>query len=300
MRRLLPLLIICLFLISCIAAFLTTPAKNQEQRAVFQPSGIAVLDIFGPITFDTRSQSIYPTGADALLGQISEIEENMLIKGVVLRINSPGGTVGASQEVFDAILRLKETRKIPVVASIADVGASGAYYVAMASDTIFANRGSMVGSIGVIMGNINISKFSEKYGLDFVTFKSGEYKDGLSMWREPNDADIKLFQSIVDNTHAQFVADFTRERNMTIDTAHALTKGQIFTGEQALEKQLIDHVGGLHDALTFAARQAGIQGNPTIIPLSHRPFLDILSVWQKRLGASISHLFFSSPSLEFR
>ena len=210
--------VIALFCASIVTQLLVSSDSQSETKSsdIFQSkSGIAVIDIYGPISFASPSQAFIPVGADAIISQLKAAEDNKKVKGVVLRINSPGGTVGASQEIFSAIQTLKEKRDIPIVASIADVGASGAYYAAMATDTIYANRGSLIGSIGVIIGNINITELAKRYGLSYEIYKSGEYKDALSSWRTASEKEKELYQGLVDNVYEQFLSDFVTTRKLT-------------------------------------------------------------------------------------
>lgn len=277
------------------------PAPSTSSKDLFQSkSGIAIIDIYGPIAFASPSQSFIPTGADAIINQLKAAEENKKVKGIILRINSPGGTVGASQEVFSAIQSLKTKRDIPIVASIADVGASGAYYAAMASDTIYANRGSLIGSIGVIMGNINITELAKRYGVSYEVYKSGDYKDSFSSWRTASEKEKELYQGLIDNVYSQFLTDFVSSRKLTEKQAKNLAQGQVFTGETAKEKGIIDELGTFQDALAFTAQKAGIQGKPTIIHLEDQPFKDVLSLWRDQLGATLRNTLVPSTTLEYR
>ena len=303
MNKKLPIIgLIVLFALSIfIQVSQKTPSKKVSTTDIFQSkSGIAVIDLYGPIAFGSPSQSFIPTGADAVITQLKAAEDNKKVKGVVLRINSPGGTVGASQEIFSAIQSLKEKRDIPIVASIADVGASGAYYAAMATDTIFANRGSLIGSIGVILGNINITELVKRYGVSYEIYKSGEYKDALSSWRTASEKEKALYQNLVDNVHKQFLNDFTKSRNISKKEADVLAQGQVFTGETAQKTGIIDELGTFQDAITFTAKKAGIEGNPTIIQLDNQPFKDVLSIWRDQLGASIRSILIPTTTLEYR
>lgn len=180
------------------------------------------------------------------------------IKGVLLRINSPGGTVGASQELYASIARLRTQNKY-IVASIADMGASGAYYTASACNMIFANRGSLVGSIGVIMNSVNMQDLFEKLGVKPQTFKAGKYKDLLSMYRGSTDEEKTMVQSMLNDVHHQFMDDIMAFRKNKITQITPLAQGQIFTGEQAKKVGLIDATGGEIEALDFLAKKLNIK-----------------------------------------
>jgi len=236
------------------------------------------LDLYGPISFPQYSSSIFPVGANLTLSQLRSIKENSNVKGLLIRINSPGGTVGASQEIYESIKSIKQEMNIPVVAQIGDVGASGAYYAALGADTIFANPGSLVGSIGVIIGNISIYKLAEKHGVEFDAYKSGPYKDILSMWRPSTKEEEKLLQSVVDDVFSQFQKAFVESRKITQAEADRLAQGQIYSGLQALENNLIDKIGGYNDALQYIGELTGLGKNPTIISTYTNNWRDMVSI----------------------
>lgn len=257
---------------------------------------IAVVDLYGPIAFSSGT-SMFPSGAEATIKELKMIREDKDVKAVILRINSPGGTVGASQEIYDQLNKLKAELDIPIIASVGDIGASGAYYAALAADDIFANPGSLVGSIGVIMGNINFSQLAEKYGVDFDVYKSGKFKDTLSGWRTSNDEEEALLQGLVDNVHQQFVSALMEEREISEEQADEIAQGQVFSGEQALEETLIDHIGSFDDAVTYAAKVTGIPGKPRIISKRRKGFQDVFQSFGKEFG--LRQFFNTTPTLEF-
>lgn len=261
--------------------------------------GIAVLYLSGPISFNANPYLGSSYGVESFLEQVEDLEDNKHVKALVVRINSPGGTVGASQEMYRALLKLKEVSKIPIVASIGDVGASGAYYTALGSDVIFANPGSMVGSIGAYIGNINYSELAKRYGVDFQIYKSGEYKDMLSSWRPPTQKEKEILQQMVSNIHQQFVTALIHSRKLSTDNAYLLAQGQIFTGEQAKSLKLIDHTGGLREAILFAHQKAGLKGKPNIINPYNRNIYDLMNFWWGQLENRLSVFFRVSPELKW-
>ena len=206
------------------------------------------------------------------------------VKAIILRINSPGGGVGASQEIYRQIKKVKEKGKV-VVASIADVGASGAYYIAMAADKIYANPGTITGSIGVIINFLNAEKLLGKIGIDFVTVKSGKYKDAGSFSRQASEEEKKLFQKLIDDVLNQFVDDVVQSRTeqlakvinlkekdeikrKQIIKKYVLEKiadGRIITGFEAKKLGLIDEIGNIDDAIEGTAAMVGISGRPLVI-----------------------------------
>ncbi|RAP33252.1 signal peptide peptidase SppA [Candidatus Marinamargulisbacteria bacterium SCGC AAA071-K20] len=237
-------------------------------------------------------------GAENILQQIEDMENDDRINALILRINSPGGTVGASQEIFERLKRFKAKKDVPIIASIGDIGASGAYYAALSADTIFANPGSLVGSIGVIMGNVNFTNLIEKHGVRFDVYKSGQYKDTLSSWRDPSDREKRLLQNVVDNVHSQFETAVINNRNLNKKQAKSLAQGQIFTGEQAHQKNLIDELGTFEDSLYFAAKLLGSNERPTIVSKSTSSVYDIFSFWEEQLGGKMSGMFFTPQILK--
>lgn len=195
------------------------------------------------------------TSADSIVEQLGRVRRTPGIEALVVRINSPGGTVAASQEVHTELQKIKEL-DIPVVVSMGDTAASGGYLAAMAADHIIANPGTITGSIGVIMEVINYRELADKLGIDFETIISGPYKDIGSPSREMTLEERELLQNIVDEMHRDFVEIVAQGRNMDADSVFPLAQGQIYTGNQALELGLIDSLGSYTDALERAADMA--------------------------------------------
>lgn len=240
---------------------------NQE------PSSIAVIKIYGPIQFGDQGNMFQPqSSVESWLQELKAIESNSDVKALILRINSPGGTVGASQEFFEAVQLYKEKTNVPVIASIADMGTSGAYWIALSADVIFANPGSMIGNIGVILGNLNFEDLAKKLGVHYQVFKSGQYKDILSSWRTPSDQEDKILQNMVDNIHLQFIDVLATSRGFNKDTAEELANGQIFTGTQAKNMGLIDNVGSLQAAVTFAKKEFNLPEDAEPTSMRGNPF----------------------------
>jgi protease-4 len=196
--------------------------------------------------------------SDETLRQIKAFRDDDRIKAIVVRINSPGGGVGASQEIYREIRKTTQTKK--VVASMASVAASGGYYVAAATDKIMANPGTVTGSIGVIMGYTNIEKLLEKIGVLPVVIKSGRYKDLGSPVRELAPEEREILQQFSDGLHAQFISDVAQGRGLDEAKVVAVADGRVFTGKWALEYGLVDQLGNLEDALALAGQLAGLEG----------------------------------------
>ena len=193
-----------------------------------------------------------------ILKDIKIFQENPAIKAIILRIESPGGGIGPSQEIFREIMKVKTDKKI--IASMGSVAASGGYYIASATDGIMANSGTITGSIGVIMEYANIMEIAKKIGISPVVIKSGEYKDMGSPLRELEESEKKIFQELVDDLHLQFVTDVANSRKMDVQTIASLADGRVYTGRKAVTLKLVDRIGNLDDAVQWAGELAGIDG----------------------------------------
>jgi len=207
------------------------------------------------------------------------------IKAMVLRINSPGGTVGASQEIYQAIKSLREDG-IKVVVSMGDVAASGGVYVALAADKIIGNPGTVTGSIGVIIRTNVLKDLYKKVGVDHQIIKSGPYKDILSSMRYFTDEEKAILQDLIDNTYNQFISAVSEGRNIDIEMVKSFADGRIFTGLQAKEYGLVDETGSLQDAVNLAGKLAGIDKKPEVIEIKPKK-----TILQKITGANVNEIF---------
>lgn len=223
-------------------------------RSVMVPVGekIGVLEVYGPIS-DIRY----------LREQIKDFREKQTVKAVVLRIDSPGGGVAPSQELYAALKQLAD--KKPLIVSMGSVAASGGYYLAVAGQHLFANPGSITGSIGVIMSFPDYRELMDKVGVRAEVVKSGKFKDIGSSYREFSAEDRKLLQNMIDDVHAQFVEAISEGRKMPVDRLRPYIDGRLFTGRQALEIGLIDELGSFDDAVKYAARKAGLGDDPDLV-----------------------------------
>lgn len=202
--------------------------------------------------------------SEGIVKQFKDFGEDESIKAIVLRVNTPGGGVAASQEIYEGIRRVRDGGK-PVVISIASLGASGGYYAACGGNVIMSDPGSLVGSIGVIISLTNFRDLAEKLGISETVIKSGELKDAGNPLRELNDKDREYFQSIVDDSYDQFLEVVSRERKINKDSLRVYADGRVYTGRQAKEIGLVDSLGTFDDAIMMASRMAGIDGEPTIV-----------------------------------
>jgi len=201
--------------------------------------------------------------------QLKRFREDDDIRAIVVRVDSPGGVVGPSQEIYREIVRTKATKK--VVASMGAVAASGGYYVVAGADGIVANPGTITGSIGVIMEYTNFQELFNKIGLSPVVIKSGKFKDAGSPVRAMTPEEERLLKDFVGRLHSQFVAAIAEGRQLDLKSVQALADGRIYTGEDAKDIGLVDRIGNLEDAIQWAGRLAGIEGDiVTVYPPEKR------------------------------
>ena len=245
---------------------------------------IAIVDVDGIITDSRIGASREKVVADL------ERAEQIKARAVVLRINSPGGTVGASQEIHQAVVRLRK-RGFPVVASLGDVAASGGIYVAVAADRIVANPGTVTGSIGVILKSSNLRALYQKIGVESEVVKSGPYKDLLSTFRPLTAEERQLLQGLIDDTYNQFVTAVANGRNLAAEQVRNFADGRIFTGQQAKELGLLDELGGQQRAIDLAAEMVRMVGKPNVVQISTRK-----RGWLARLFGAVEKIEFE---LEF-
>ena len=210
--------------------------------------------------------------------ELKRFGENPSIKAIVLRIDSPGGGVVPSQEIYDAVQRVRNKNNKAVIASMGTVAASGGYYIAAATDRIIANPGTLTGSIGVIMETANVEGLLKKIGVEGIVVKSGKFKDVGSPLRKMTAEEQALLQAVMDDVHQQFIEAVAEGRALEPSTVQALADGRIFTGRQAKDAKLVDELGNLDDAIQLAADLAGIEGEPKVIEprrrFSFREFID--------------------------
>lgn len=233
-------------------------AGFQDRRETGLPK-VGVVELSGVIT-----------SARETVSQIKQFREDKSIRAIVLRIDSPGGTVGSAQEIYREIIKTKTKKKI--VASMGTLAASGGYYVAAGADKIMANPGTITGSIGVILGYTNFEKLLEKIGLVPVVVKSGQYKDLGSPTRPMSPEEEQLLQEVSDGIHRQFINDVADGRGLAVDKVSKIADGRIFTGETALQMGLVDRLGNMEDAVQWAGHLAGVKGDVEAVYAPERAF----------------------------
>jgi protease IV len=211
-------------------------------------------------------------------GVIEELQQYLAddgVKAIILRVDSPGGGVGPSQEIYREIMRIKSNSKRKVVTSMGSVAASGGYYIACASDLIVANPGTITGSIGVVMQFSNFEELLKKIGIKGVVLKSGEHKDIGSPFREMTLEEKRIMQEVLDNVHQQFIQAVADGRKLERSKVAQIADGRILTGEQAKNLGLVDQLGNLQDTIDITAKLAGIVGKPNILYPKKK-----ISIWE--------------------
>jgi protease-4 len=232
------------------------------------------------------------------VGELKRFSENPSVKAIVLRIDSPGGGVVPSQEIHDAVKRVRSKSNKAVIASMGSVAASGGYYIAAATDRIVANPGTLTGSIGVIMETANVEGLLQKIGVEGVVIKSGKYKDVGSPLRKMSEEERGLLQAVMDDVHKQFIEAVAEGRAIEMSDAQALADGRIFTGRQAKEAKLVDELGDLEDAIQLAADVVGMEGEPKIVEPRRR--FSIRELLESRLTTMFPKLdFHAGVSLKY-
>jgi protease IV len=212
---------------------------------------IARIEVSGPIAGGTRKH---------VLEALKTVEERKF-PALLLRIDSPGGTVGDSQEIYSALKRLRE--KVKIVASFGNISASGGVYIGMGAEHIMANPGTITGSIGVILRGNNLERLLDKVGVSFKVIKSGPYKDILAFDRELTLPEQTILQELIDTSYQQFVQTVAEARNLTVETVRSFADGRIFTGQQAMALGVVDRLGTEEDARRWAAELAGLDPDKT-------------------------------------
>ncbi|MGH7320963.1 MAG: signal peptide peptidase SppA [Candidatus Rokuibacteriota bacterium] len=244
---------------ACFVAILGILVAGGGDLASLGGNRVAVVEVEGLIV-----------DAQPIVRELEEHGEDPSIRALVVRIQSPGGVVAPTQEIYEAIRRLRDKRK-PVVASMGAVAASGGYYLAAAADHIVANPGSLTGSIGVIIQLVEIESLLKKVGVRYEVVKAGRYKDVGNIARPMTPEERAVLQTVLDDMYDQFVAAVVQGRGLDRPTVLGLADGRVFSGRRAKEIGLVDSLGGLEDAVRKAAELAGIPGKPRLVR-PRRPF----------------------------
>jgi protease-4 len=246
-------------------------------------------DDSGQFGFSDRIQVVEIDGeltqSKPILEQLKRYEDSNSVKAILLDIDSPGGGVAVSQEIYAEIKRLREKKDKIIVAYLSSTGASGAFYISCAANKIVANPGTIVGSIGVIAEWTNYADLLEWAKLKSIVFKTGEFKDTGSGTRPITDNERKYFQGLIDDMYVQFVEAVSSGRKLDLQAVRAMADGRVFTGRDAKERKLIDETGNFQDAVDLTAKLAGISGKPRLIRSSRQriTLLDVLTTDLSRL-----------------
>lgn len=251
------------FIVLSLAYFLSGNKRTASALPMVGADKVALVKVEGLLTTST-----------AIVEELNDYAEDPSIKAIIIRIDSPGGGVVVSQEIYNAVKKAKKDGK-KVVVSMGTVAASGGYYVAAAADKIVANPGTLTGSLGVKMEFANIEKLLDKIGVKGTVVKAGAYKDIGSPYRDMTAQEKKLLQDVIDDVHSQFIEAVAEGRKLPIPEVKALADGRIFTGRQALKLKLVDQLGDLADSIKAAGELAGIKGKPQVVEKRKKmPFLD--------------------------
>jgi protease-4 len=253
------------------------PGNGQGQEIFSSASGkIGIVEIKGIIT-----------SAEKTIRDLTDFRQNRRIRAIVLRIDSPGGAVGASQEIFEEVKRTNAVK--PVIASFGSVAASGGYYAAMGARKIVTSPGTLTGSIGVIVKFPNLTEIFDKIGYRSEIVKSGKLKDIGAINRPMTSEERALLQEIIDNVHQQFVDAVARSRNLPREQVLKLADGRIFSGEQALKSGLVDQFGNFTDAVALAAREAGMKNAQPPLEYPRERDFSLLRLLMGETGESRLH-----------
>jgi len=265
--------------LSVILAFVLRTEGGPARQPGYVKDKVGVIYIEGVISAGRSDTGIFGRGVSSedITAALRRAAGSPEIKAVVIRLNSPGGTPAASQEIELEVERLRQSGK-KVVASMGDVAASGAYWVAAGADQIVANPGTLTGSIGVIMQTSNLQGLYDKLGIDTETFKSGAHKDMGSPSRPVTPEERAIFQSMIDDIYSQFVDVVAKGRHKDVSEIKTLADGRVFTGRQAKELGLVDRLGDFHDAVLLAGEMAGIPGEPAVVEIGPK------NIWRDLLG----------------
>lgn len=272
-------MILVFIFLSVVVAIALRPGSGSTRPPGSVPGEIGIIYVEGVIATRGGDSGMFGSGSSAeeIAAALRRAAGNPQMKAVVIRLNSPGGSPAAAQEISREIERLRQSGK-KVVASMGDVAASGAYWVAAGADQIVANPGTLTGSIGVIMETANLQGLYDKLGISTETFKSGAHKDMGSTSRPVTTEERVIYQSMIDDIYDQFVDVVAKGRHKDSSEIRPLADGRVFTGRQALELGLVDRLGDFHDAVLLAGELTGIPGEPGVVEIGKK------SIWRGLLG----------------
>ena len=261
-----------------------------------RPSGEGGQPLFGPRVAVVELEGMIAE-VDDLVREVKSHRENPQVKAVVIRINSPGGVVGPTQELHQALMRVREAGK-PVVASLGSIAASGGYYTAVAADRIFANPGTLTGSIGFIMQMANVENLFKKVGVEYVVVKAGHYKDLGNFSRPMTPEERRVLQTLLDDVHGQFIDAVAKGRKLDRAEVVKFADGRVFSGVQARDLKMVDALGSFEDAVNEAAKLAGLPVPPAVSRPSKR--FSVYDFLRSQIGFGIAGVSLPTSLPAFR
>jgi protease-4 len=275
-----------LFFISLVSLIFS---QTDDESAGTTGERVAVVELTEPII---DSQEI--------VRQFKKYRENRSVRSIIFRVDSPGGGVSASQEIYEEVRKTRQSGK-PVVVSMGSVAASGGYYVSCGATTIVANPGTLTGSIGVIFQFLHFSELMNKIGIDASTFKTGKFKDIGSPFRKTTEDVKKFFDQLLGDVYDQFVTVVAKERKLDRKVVLGYADGRVFTGRQAREYGLVDTLGTYEDAVSIAAKLGDIKGKPKVVKERKlKSFMERLMGETVSELASLKHELLSQPVLQYK
>jgi protease IV len=285
--KIIVLFILALIMLSLIILFFMMSSMNDDVQLSGSGDKVGIVELNGVII-----------SSRAIVKQLEGFRKDNDVKAIVFRIDSPGGGIAASQEIYEHVRRVRETGK-PVIASMGSVAASGGYYVALGADTIMANPGTTTGSIGVIAEFPDFTKLLDKLGVQMTVIKSGRFKDTGSPYRQMNEQDRQYLQAWIDDGYNQFVQAVAKEREMTLERVRLLADGRVYSGEQARQLSLIDTLGTYEDAIQLAANAAGIKGEPRLIRQERRKLTPLEFMFSFDMKEFLETYFSAWPRIQY-
>lgn len=277
------LIVAAIFAVMVLISALVALLGMTDKMPLSVGKKVALVRVEGPI-LDARQT----------IKDIKKYAADSSVKAIVLRVDSPGGAVAPSQEIYEEVK--KAAKQKYVVASMGSIAASGGYYISAAATKIYANPGTLTGSIGVIMEIPNVQGLMDKIGIKTQIIKSGRHKDMASAFREMDEEDRLILQGVIDDVHVQFMEAVAEGRNLDMQKVRELSDGRIFTGKQALSLGLVDELGNIEDAIDGAAKLAGIKGKPVVI--SRKEKLSVFDYFKNRFSGGLAE-FFPSVKIQY-
>jgi protease-4 len=265
--------LVCILIpLTCLGMTMLSLSGGTDTGRIWEDA-VAVVRVEGVIVSGEEADwSLSATGnaySDSIVERLERADQDPSVKAIVLRVNSPGGGVVATDEIYSALTEIEK----PLVVSMGEMAASGGYYVSCAAEEILANPATLTGSIGVISTVPNFEELLDKVGIEMLVIKSGTMKDELSPYRQPTEEEIAHWQAIIDEAYEQFLGVVVEGRDLHPDDARELADGRVYTGQRALELGLVDQLGNLPEALELAAELGGIEGKPRVIEYQRTPSL---------------------------